>query len=234
MASMGFASFFLNRAPALLVALAVGLPAAATPCCGTVSPEGQRLASLLDASNVGQLWQAHVHVLWLTGQPDPARPGYSRGTHCSAYAAAMAQRAGIPLLHPPEHGQRDLANAQFQWLQGPGSTEGWMPESAAAAQSLANQGYFVLAVFENPNPAEPGHIAILRPSEKSPAALAADGPQEAQAGEHNYTSTSIAHGFAEHHGAWMPGGTGSLRFFAHKVDWNRLPAPPLTSTQERE
>jgi hypothetical protein len=106
------------------LALGLCLPAAATPCCGPITPDGQRLAAFLDASNVRQLWLAHVHVLWRSGQPNPAKPGYSRGTHCSAYAAAMAMRVGVKLLHPPEHGQRDLANAQFHWLQGPGTADG--------------------------------------------------------------------------------------------------------------
>jgi len=225
MARMGGFPSLSQLILALSLALATSMPAAAQPCCGPITPDGQRLAAFLNASNVGQLWLAHEHILWRTGQPDPARSGYSRGTHCSAYAAAMALRAGVPLLHPPEHGQRDLANAQFLWLEGPGAAAGWRPVDAETAQGFANQGFFVLAVFENPNPAKPGHIAILRPSEKSLGALQTDGPEEAQAGEHNFTATSIAHGFAGHRGAWRPGGTGAIRFFAHKVDWTHLPAP---------
>lgn len=221
----------MKRTPWPTLLLAVSLawaniqPAAATPCCGPITPDGQRLAALLDASHVDQLWLAHQHVLWRTGQPDPARPGYSRGTHCSAYAAAMAQRSSVPLLHPPEHGQRDLANAQFQWLQAEGPAQGWRQIDFETAQRLANQGYFVLAVFENPNPAKPGHIAILRPSGKSLDELETAGPEEAQAGEHNFTGTAIARGFAAHRGAWLADGKGGIRFFAHKVDWGHLPPP---------
>jgi hypothetical protein len=80
-------------------------------------------------------------------------------------------------------------------------------------------------VFENPNPAKPGHIAILRPSDKSLDTLEIDGPQEAQAGEHNFTNASIAKGFAAHRGAWVPDGKGAIRFFAHKVNWSRFPSP---------
>ncbi len=213
--------------PALLLAASLALaniqPAAATPCCGPTTPDRQRLAAFFDASHVDQLWLAHLHALWRTGAPDSARPGYSRDAHCCAYAAAMAQRASVPLLHPPEHGQRDLANAQFQWLQTQGPAQGWRQIDFQAAQRLANQDYFVLAVFQNPNLAKPGHIAILRPSGKTLDELERAGPEEAQAGEHNFTGTSIAHGFVDPRVAWIPGGKGALRFFAHRVDWGHLP-----------
>ena len=196
----------------------------AQPCCGPITPDGQRLAALLDHSGLDHLWQPHIHINWQTGVPDPARPGWSRRiTHCSAYAASMAERVGVYLLRPPAHGQIELANAQFAWLAGPGRQHGWKEVDARAAQTLANQGYFVLAVFKNPDPHLPGHVAIIRPSEKSIALLEANGPEEAQAGLHNRVHTTISHGFAEHKGAWLPNDTGSIRFFAHAVTWANIP-----------
>lgn len=203
-------------------------PAAAQPCCGAITKQGAQLSGFLDASHVDQLWLPHQHVLWRSGKPNPLFPGYSKGTHCSAYAAAMAMRLHVPLLHPPEHGQRDLANAQYEWLQTQGPAQGWQSVDFIKAQSLANQGWLVLAVFENPDTARPGHIAVIRPSDKSQAALAQEGPQEAQAGEQNDTDTDIAQGFAHHRGAWVPGGGGGVRFFAHPIGWARIAAaaPP--------
>ncbi len=206
----------------LLLTAAPGARAQAQPCCGPITADGMKLAHLLDRSGVEHLWLIAQHVIWDTGEPDPARPGgTNRATHCSAYAAAMAQRAGVYLLRPPEHGQTLLANAQMRWLDSrEAHDDGWRRVvSPAEAQAAANRGELVVAVFENPDPHRPGHIAVLRPSEKTQAELDRDGPQEAQAGSRNWLSTSVAEGFHGHPGAWEPGGTGTIRFFAHKVDW---------------
>ena len=40
------------------------------PCCGPISPAGQRLASFLDNMDVESLWLANQHVNWETGKPD--------------------------------------------------------------------------------------------------------------------------------------------------------------------
>jgi hypothetical protein len=133
----------------------------------------------------------------------------------------MAQRTGVYLLRPPAHSQTLLANAQMTWLDGgAGQAEGWQPiVDPADAQAAANRGELVVAVYQNPDPARPGHIAVLRPSDKTRQELDRDGPQEAQAGKRNWLSTSVAEGFHGHHGAWLPGGGGTIRFFAHTVAW---------------
>lgn len=198
--------------------LLLGAQALAQPCCGSITPEGRRLDGLLGSSGLDHLWQPHIHVNWQTGVTDPARPSWSKHvTHCSAYAAAMAERVGVYLLRPPFHGQSELANAQFNWLAGVGRQAGWREVTALTAQRLANQGYFVLAVYANPTPHKPGHVAIIKPSTKSLSSLRRNGPEEAQAGLHNYIHTTISHGFAAHKGAWVSNGKGSIRFFAHAV-----------------
>lgn len=215
--------FYRLSAFALFLVALSGHWALAQPCCGPITPDGQKLASMLDQSGLDHLWQPHIHINWQTGAPDPNRPEWSPHiTHCSAYAASMAARVGVYLLRPPAHGQGGLANAQFQWLQGAGARAGWRQVDAITAQSLANQGYFVVAVFENPDPRRPGHIAIIRPSEKTLALLNAHGPEEAQAGFHNKVRTTIQYGFSEHKGAWEAKGAGAIRFFAHKVAWADL------------
>ena len=86
--------------------------ALAKPCCGTITPEGERLRQFLDQSDVEHLWQAAIHIIWDTGEPDPERPaGRPSATHCSAFVAAMAKRLDIYVLRPPEHSQALLANA---------------------------------------------------------------------------------------------------------------------------
>jgi hypothetical protein len=78
----------------------------------------------------------------------------------------------------------------------------------------------VLAAVENPNPNQPGHIAIVRPSDIDAETLLADGPLVTQAGAENALSVPLAEGFSHHKGAWIPGGGGDVRFFAHTIDWD--------------
>lgn len=195
--------------------------AEAQPCCGPITPAGERLARMLDDSGVMTHWLAGWHVDWRTGEQDRATPGGAEAkTHCSAFAAAMSERLGAYVLRPPEHRQELLANAQMRWLRDRGTEYGWRAlASDVAAQEAANRGELVLAAFENPNPRKPGHIAIVRPSEKTRVQLDTEGPQETQAGTHNAISTTTAAGFRSHRGAWQPGGTGGLRYYVHMVNW---------------
>jgi hypothetical protein len=193
----------------------------AQPCCGPITPDGERLAQFLDHSDVDRLWVAGWHVDWRTGEIDRSAPGGPEArTHCSAFAAAMADRLGIYVLRPPEHSQNLLSNAQMRWLREHGAEHGWRGlGSDIAAQTAANGGELVLEAFENPDPHRPGHIAIVRPSQKTPAALNREGPQETQAGEQNAISTTTAAGFRHHRDAWTVGGGGELRYYAHVVNW---------------
>jgi hypothetical protein len=193
----------------------------AQPCCGPVTPEGHRLAQFLDGSGVEHLWVAGWHVDWQTGEKDRAAPGGREAkTHCSAFVAAMAQRVGVYVLRPPDHRQNLLANAQMRWLREHGADAGWRRlGSYSEAQQAANRGELVLEAFENPDPHRPGHIAIVRPSEKTRAALDRDGPQETQAGERNWLSVTTAAGFRHHKGAWKRDGAGGLQYYAHTASW---------------
>src|SRR5580658_4924287 len=150
------------------------------PCCGPITSAGDRLAETLDSMQVESLWLAGEHVNWESGEPDRGAgfEGEDNHSHCSAFAAAAASRLGIYLLRPPEHGQQLLANAQSEWMAGEaGRQGGWRSVSdMREAQRLANQGNLVLVVFENPDKQVPGHIAIVRPSEKSARELDEDGP----------------------------------------------------------
>jgi hypothetical protein len=209
----------------LLAVIGFGYPAAhAQPCCGPIAAEGQRLASFLDASGVEHLWASGWHVDWKTGATDRSEPGGPEAkTHCSAFVAAMADRLGIYILRPPEHRQGLLANAQMGWLGRDGAGAGWQPVAGPVeAQALANKGMLVVGAYENPDPHRAGHIAVIRPSLKEPDELQEAGPQETQAGATNALSTTVALGFSHHPGAWVPGGTGTIRFYSHAVDWTHI------------
>lgn len=205
------------RSPSwLIVSTALLLwPGAST--ADDITPEAQKAVAVIDALNVEQHWPAGVHVRWESGEPD-GRPETSQGkhTHCSVFVAAAAKHLGIYILRPPEHSQILLANAQYAWLERDGAQQGWRPlRDAFEAQAAANRGMLVVAAYKNPHDDKPGHIAIVRPSDKSRAAIQSEGPQVTQAGGTNYRSTSLRQGFAGHPSAW---GRSELRYYAHAID----------------
>jgi hypothetical protein len=161
-------------------------------------------------------WLAGTHVDWRTGEPDRGRPDK---THCSAFVAAACERLGIYILRPPDHGQVHLASAQALWLESEGANRGWKPVASPwEAQELANAGNVVVAVFPSPDPAKAGHAALVRPSSKSAARVAAEGPQVIQAGAENAASISLEKGFRHHRGAWSSARDFQVRFFTHALN----------------
>jgi hypothetical protein len=216
---------------AWLLAFSTACHAEAAENALQVSPAGQWLAKNLDRLDVEHHWlRSSSHVAWRSGiellkehgrQLTPLDLGE---THCSVFAAAAADALGIYLLHPPEHSHVLLANAQHDWLASDaGRKAGWSPvDSAIGAQQAANRGEFVVAVFKNPDARNPGHIAVVRPSEKSVASIESDGPQIVQAGFKNYGSIDLKTGFAHHPGAWAAHGKQGVKFYAHRVDAAKL------------
>ena len=203
--------------------------ALAEPCCGPITPAGERLARFLDGTGVDHLWIVGYRVNWQTGEAIGTSTKATT-THCSAFVGAISERLGVYVLRPPEHGQILLANAQLGWLRDASKTEnqtggagaGWRSlADPLAAQAAANRGELVVEAFENPDPNRPGHIAIVHPSEQSREMLDRDGPRETQAGETNALDISTAQGFRHHRGAWLPEGRGDLRHYAHAIDWSR-------------
>jgi hypothetical protein len=191
---------------------------AAESCCGPVSAAGHRLLDILDNTSVETRWLAHEHVNWETGEADKDADyeGSGKATHCSAFAAAIGKRVGVYMLRPPEHGQILLANAQAAWFHSPAGTQkGWRElKTPKEAQTLANEGYLVTVVYENPDPHKPGHIAIVRPAARPERLLDENGPEITQAGQRNYVKTSTKVGFEHHPGAWPDG----VRYYAHAVE----------------
>lgn len=192
--------------------------AAAEPCCGPVTPAGRHLSQALDASDVEHLWLARDHVNWETGARDREPVAGTSGhivTHCSAFVAAIGERLGVYVLRPPQHGLVLLANAQNDWLGNPeGYSQGWRRVGdARAAQSLANLGKLVLIAHASADPRRSGHIVIVRPSDKSEAAFASEGPDIIQAGVVNYSKWVASSAFAHPHGTWPEG----VSFYAHDV-----------------
>lgn len=189
-----------------------------------ISSNGKYLEKAINTSNVNNLWLPHVHIHWDTGTPDLSNLNVSKSTHCSAFVAAFANKLNIYILHPPEHGQTLLANAQVDWLTSNiGKEHGWVSiDGAKEAQLEANKGNLVLATWKNTNPDKPGHIAIVRPSQKSEIELYEKGPDIAQAGTFNSVNTSADMGFKHHVGRWILGGSKSIQYFSHPVSPDKL------------
>ncbi len=178
----------------------------------------EKLAVFLDKLGVERLWKPRVAIVWDTGEPAGRAANHPDSvTHCSAFVAAASKRLRVELLHPPEHPMKLLANAQYDWLarEDQGRAQGWTAlDSPLVAQHRANDGDLVVAVYKSPDKAKPGHIAIVRPSDKSAESIDREGPQIIQAGKTNYVSTSLARGFSQHPGAWS---NRAVRFYAHAV-----------------
>ena len=182
----------------------------------TVTPQAQAVSKVLDAMGVENKWIAGEHVYWETGLPTGV-PETSPGkhTHCSAFVAAAAKNLGVYILRPPEHGQKLLANAQNEWLAEEGAARGWVKlANAGEAQAAANRGLLVVASYHNHHDDRPGHIAIVRPGNKTTEQIAAEGPDVIQAGSVNKTSISIRDGFAGHPAAWSD---HEIVYYAHEV-----------------
>lgn len=204
----------LSRVLAATTLLFCGLPIV---MANPISPSAERLAQTIDSLDVEHHWPAGEHVHWESGIPDgKPETGAGKHTHCSAFVAAAAKRAGIYILRPPEHKQILLANAQYDWLESEGQAQGWKAlHDGIEAQRFVNEGWFVVAAYKNHHDDKPGHIAIVRPSDKDVRALREEGPQITQAGGTNYRSVSLRQGFAGHPAAWKH---QEVRYFAHPTD----------------
>lgn len=191
--------------------------AGAARALDAVTPQAQAIITVLDAMGVESKWLAGERVHWDTGLPTGV-PETSPGkhTHCSAFVAAAAKNLGVYILRPPEHGQKLLANAQNEWLAQEGVTNGWLKlANAAEAQAAANRGLLVVASYHNHHDDRPGHIAIIRPGNKTAEQIAAEGPDVIQAGSVNRTSISLRDGFAGHPAAWR---NHEVMYYAHEVN----------------
>ncbi len=206
---------------AAILSIAAVLGSSGVARADSITPLARQTMQIVDSLDVENHWPAGVHVHWESGIPDgKTESGIGKHTHCSAFAAAAAQRLGIYLLRPPEHPQLLLANAQYDWLAEQGAARGWRPVgSADEAQHYANQGWLVLAAYKNHQDDKPGHIAIVRPGDKSAQVLNEEGPDITQAGGHNYHSVALRVGFAGHPAGWEH---HEIVYYAHAVDPSQL------------
>jgi hypothetical protein len=167
-----------------------------------IGEQGRAISALLDSLDVEHYWAEGVSVNWLTGASGGSGPNMTegKGSHCSAFAPAVAYLLDVYLLRPWDKPDKGLANLQADWLRT--NTAGWFPiPSMTDAQHLANDGLLVVASCREPD-GKSGHIAVVRPSERSDAHVRAYGPQICQSGMNNYNSTNVTAGFDQHPGAF--------------------------------
>lgn len=187
-----------------------------------VDSSGYMLRDFYLSLNVENLWTAGHHINWETGEPDDPGSKHEHKTHCSAFVAAACKRLNLYILRPPEHSQKLLANAQFEWLgSDEGLNKGWIQISDSnlfnvylTAQQMANKGMVVVSVCENPDPSESGHSALVLPGEISKDSVYENGPLIIMAGTNNYNSVSLRKGFQRHIEEWPE---KAIRFYYNKA-----------------
>lgn len=207
-----FVSTLAKSVPVVINQFDSGNPEEDLRC--SISPEGKRLSEMLDGFDIENRWLRGEYVDWETGLKTSDT---SAGCHCSAFIAAVCLKKGIYILRPPDHPLRLLSNAQCTWLAEKGKDYGWEKvPNALEAQRHANNGYIVIAGRKNSNPEKPGHMAIVRPSDKSEKTLMEEGPQLTQAGFFNYSSVSLKKGFNRHPRYWINANRHSIDFFVNK------------------
>jgi len=130
-------------------------------------------------------------------------------TYCNIYVWDTTRAMGAEIPHhldkqgnpiflgkpgdPLPEGYHEMnANETVGWLGKHGNEYGWRTVTAQEAQALANQGKPVVGGWINPDGSKAGHMAMVRPGGPN---IGSAGPQIAQAGGTNYSSTSADQGF---------------------------------------
>ncbi|MBS1597029.1 MAG: hypothetical protein JST75_02305 [Bacteroidetes bacterium] len=186
-----------------------------------VDENGKALQKFYLSLNVESLWIAGSHIDWQTGVADKPEATSENHTHCSAFVAAACQKMGVYILHPPQHGQKLLANAQYDWLQTEEARQnGWMPVTAGnriqlymEVQRLANAGNIIVAVIKNPDDSKPGHAALVMPKKIEEEKILESGPVVIMAGTHNFNFISLKNGFKNHIDQWPE---ETVRFYINR------------------
>ena len=191
---------------------------------GKISAAGINLQQFYLKQKVENLWLAGQHINWETGMPDNPNATKNIKTHCSTFVASVLKQKGIYILRPPKHPQELLANAQFEWLLSEDAySKDWRQIKDSIyerAQSLANDGFFVIAVYKNPDLKKPGHIALVMPMEKSIDDLRKEGPTLIQAGRVNKNYISLKEGFNSHIKNWYSA-KNEILFFYYLLNSNK-------------
>jgi hypothetical protein len=195
------------------------------PCCGPITPAGERLRKAIDSMHVEDLWPEHREVQWDTGEPigPVMQQVHDPETHCSLFTAAVGKQVDVYLPRPPMYRQTHLSESQLAYFR---SHAGWHKlDTPEQAQALANRGWLVIVGYDSANikyARRNGHIAVVRPSDmRTEAQIDESGVAIAQAGGDNRSSTSAKFGFKHHPGAFPD----KLEYYAHAIPEAVNPRP---------
>jgi hypothetical protein len=97
-----------------------------------------------------------------------------------------------------------LPGNQIDWFLNVGKEKSWVKVGEVESQTLANQGWVVVAAWQNMASAghreNSGQLAIVRPDSGPVSELAERGPLVIMAGPQNYNRIGLKDGFPA--GAW--------------------------------
>jgi len=172
----------------------------------TAKPPGQSVdapvQSVLDNRDP-RLYDAVIDQYGVSSNPRYRQNRKGQGeTYCNIFVWDVTRSMGAEIPHWVDangdsvdvgRGRELDANESIRWLERHGQSHGWSVVSAEKAQSLANQGYPVVATFYNPDTEGIGHVAMVRPSEF----FTQYGPAIAQAGASNFNVGSVKQGFGD-------------------------------------
>ena len=172
-----------------------------------LSQAGVALAKKLDFMKVESHWLPNQSVDWKTGDAeDPSIEGPA--SNGGAFVTAVCNESKLTMPHSER--EDFLPATQIDWFLTIGKERGWVKVGEIEAQVLANQGWVVVAAWQNMGSAGhreiTGQLAIVRPDQDPVSELAARGPRIIMAGpkqangQGNYNSIGLKDGFPA--GAW--------------------------------
>ena len=131
-----------------------------------------------------------THIRWKPGHTAPG------ATYCNIFLSdcTLALGCGVPHVvddngNPVALGKGSElnANATCDWLLQHGPRFGWRFTGLGGALSYVQAGKPAICTWKNPRASQPGHVAILLPTQP--------GPKIAQAGARNFVGEPLANGF---------------------------------------
>jgi hypothetical protein len=161
-----------------------------------LSQKGEALAQLLDSMQVESHWRPFEAVDWKTGKPiaSGVRGPASNG---GAFVAAVCDKLKASL--PSSDANDFLPANQIDWLMNVGKMKGWVKVGEVESQVLANQGWVVIAAWQNLADAgkreSSGQLAIVRPDRDPASELAQHGPKVILAGAQNHNNIGLKDAF---------------------------------------
>ena len=161
-------------------------------------------------------WIAGENVYWESGLPTGVPETCPASTPIAARSSPPPRRSSASIFCARrEHGQKLLANAQNEWLAEEGARP-WLAQARRRQRGASRRQSRPARGGELPQSHDdrPGHIAIVRPGNKTAEQIAAEGPDVIQAGSVNKTSISLKDGFAGHPAAWRD---HEIAYYAHEV-----------------